>query len=104
MADIFLCHYMEPVTHSMQTVKNCLSLQYVPKLLLHIFVLDDGCTGSVWAVWVANKDFKITVNTNVVVFVVTCVAILRDSCTNVWWGLCKTTKLEDVASPVQFCP
>ena len=41
--DIFVCHYMEPVTDSMQTLKNCLALQYPPELL-HIFVLDDGCT------------------------------------------------------------
>ena len=37
--DILLCHYVEPVTHSMQTLKNCLSLQYAPELT-DIFVLD----------------------------------------------------------------
>ena len=43
MVDILLCHYVEPVTHSMQTLKKCLSLQYAPELT-DIFVLDDGCT------------------------------------------------------------
>lgn len=60
--DIFLCHYMEPVTDSMQTLKNCLALQYPPELL-HIFVLDDGYTKSVWD---ANNHFKVTVNTKVI--------------------------------------
>ena len=61
--DIFLCHHMEPVTHSMLTLKNCISLQYASELLLHIFVLDDGY---IKYVWVANKDFKVTVNTNAI--------------------------------------
>nr|AFB20351.1 cellulose synthase 3 [Bremia lactucae] len=60
--DIFLCHYMEPVTDSMQTLKNCLAMQYPPELL-HIFVLDDGYTKSVWD---ANNHFKVTVNTKVI--------------------------------------
>ena len=45
--DILLCDYMEPVTDSMQTLWNCLSLQYAPELL-DIFVLDDGNTEYVW--------------------------------------------------------
>ncbi|KAF1782816.1 Nucleotide-diphospho-sugar transferase [Phytophthora cactorum] len=60
--DIFLCHYMEPVTDSMQTLKNCLAMQYPPELL-HIFILDDGYTKSVWD---ANNHFKVTVNTKVI--------------------------------------
>ena len=43
MVDILLCHYVEPVTDSMQTLKNCISLQYASELT-DIFVLDDGCT------------------------------------------------------------
>ena len=43
MVDILLCHYVEPVTDSMQTLKKCLSLQYAPELT-DIFVLDDGYT------------------------------------------------------------
>lgn len=62
--DIFLCHYMEPVTDSMATLKNCLAMQYPPELL-HIFILDDGYTKSVWD---ANNHFKVTVNTKVIEF------------------------------------
>jgi cellulose synthase (UDP-forming) len=62
--DIFLCHYMEPVVDSMRTLKNCLAMQYPPELL-HIFVLDDGYTKSVWD---ANNHFKVTVNTKVIEF------------------------------------
>lgn len=62
--DIFLCHFMEPVTDSMQTLKNCLALQYPPELL-HIYILDDGYTKSVWD---ANNHFKVTVNTKVIEF------------------------------------
>ena len=61
--DILLCHYVEPVTHSMQTLKNCLSLQYASELLLHVFVLDDGYTKYVWD---ANNHFKVTVNTKAI--------------------------------------
>ncbi|CAI5720821.1 unnamed protein product [Hyaloperonospora brassicae] len=50
---------MEPVTDSMQTLKNCLSLLHAPELL-DIFVLDDGCTETVWD---ANNHFKVAVNT-----------------------------------------
>ncbi|DAZ92486.1 TPA: hypothetical protein N0F65_012716 [Lagenidium giganteum] len=60
--DIFLCHYMEPVTDSMKTLKNCLAMQYPPELL-HILILDDGYTKSVWD---ANNHFKVTVNTKVI--------------------------------------
>ncbi|RLN47215.1 hypothetical protein BBJ29_004685 [Phytophthora kernoviae] len=62
--DVFLCHYMEPVTDSMQTLKNCLAMQYPPELL-HIYILDDGYTKSVWD---ANNHFKVTVNTKVIEF------------------------------------
>lgn len=62
--DIFLCHYMEPVTDSMATLKNCLAMQYPPELL-HIFILDDGYTKSVWD---ANNHFKVTVNQKVIDF------------------------------------
>lgn len=60
--DVFLCHYMEPVVDSMRTLRNCLALQYPPELI-HIFVLDDGYTKSVWD---ANNHFKVTVNTKVI--------------------------------------
>nr|AFB77612.1 cellulose synthase 3 [Albugo candida] len=60
--DVFLCHYMEPVVDSMQTLKNCLAMQYPPELL-HIYILDDGYTKSVWD---ANNHFKVTVNTKVI--------------------------------------
>jgi cellulose synthase (UDP-forming) len=60
--DIFLCHYQEPVVDSMRTLKNCLAMQYPPELL-HIFILDDGYTRSVWD---ANNHFKVTVNTKVI--------------------------------------
>nr|AEZ51039.1 cellulose synthase 3 [Pythium aphanidermatum] len=60
--DVFLCHYMEPVTDSMATLKNCLALQYPPELV-HIYILDDGYTKSVWD---ANNHFKVTVNTKVI--------------------------------------
>lgn len=62
--DIFLCHYMEPVVDTMKTLKNCLAMQYPPELL-HIFILDDGYTKSVWD---ANNHFKVTVNTKVIEF------------------------------------
>lgn len=60
--DVFICHYKEPVTDSMQTLRNCLALQYPPELL-HIYLLDDGYTKSVWD---ANNHFKVTVNTGVI--------------------------------------
>ncbi|CAI5742162.1 unnamed protein product [Hyaloperonospora brassicae] len=41
MVDILLCHYVEPVTGSMQTLKNYLSPQYAPELL-DMSVLDVG--------------------------------------------------------------
>lgn len=62
--DVFLCHFMEPVTDTMQTLKNCLAMQYPPELV-HIFILDDGYTKSVWD---ANNHFKVTVNTKVIEF------------------------------------
>jgi cellulose synthase (UDP-forming) len=62
--DVFLCHFMEPVTDSVKTLKNCLALQYPPELL-HIFILDDGYTKSVWD---TNNHFKVTVNTKVIEF------------------------------------
>ena len=100
MVDILLCHYVEPVTDSMQTLKKCLSLQYAPELT-DIFVLDDGCTYSMWA---ANKDFKVTVNTNVIEIVVTCAAILRDDARACGVTCARRPKIEDVASPAQLCP
>nr|AFB20360.1 cellulose synthase 3 [Globisporangium violae] len=60
--DVFLCHYTEPVSDSMQTLKNCLAMQYPPELV-HIWILDDGYTKSVWD---ANNHFKVTVNTKVI--------------------------------------
>ena len=57
--DVFLCHYSEPVVDSMQTLKNCLAMQYPPELL-HVWLCDDGYTRSVWD---ANNHFKVTVNT-----------------------------------------
>lgn len=60
--DVFLCHYTEPVSDNIQTLKNCLALQYPPELV-HIFILDDGYTKSVWD---ANNHFKVTVNTKVI--------------------------------------
>ena len=60
--DIFLCHYMEPVVDSIQTMKNCLAMQYPPELL-HIFILDDGYCKSVWD---CNNHFKVTVNVKVI--------------------------------------
>ncbi|TMW66986.1 hypothetical protein Poli38472_012102 [Pythium oligandrum] len=62
--DVFLCHYMEPVVDTMRTLKNCLAMQYPPELL-HIYILDDGYTKSVWD---ANNHFKVTVNTKVIEF------------------------------------
>ncbi|CAI5724991.1 unnamed protein product [Hyaloperonospora brassicae] len=79
MVDILLCVYVDPVTDSMQTLKNYLSLQYAPELL-DIVVLDVGYYKSVW---VAIDHLKVTMNSNVVRFVVICVATLRGSCTSV---------------------
>lgn len=62
--DVFLCHYMEPVVDTMQTLKNSMAMQYPPELL-HIYILDDGYTKSVWD---ANNHFKVTVNTKVIEF------------------------------------
>ena len=60
--DTFLHHYVEPVAGLMQTVKICLSLQYAPELV-HVFVLNDGNTGSAWD---ANDHLKVTMNSNVI--------------------------------------
>ncbi|CAI5727037.1 unnamed protein product [Hyaloperonospora brassicae] len=59
---IFLYHYVEPVAGLMQTVKICLSLQYAPELV-HVFVLNDGNTGSAWD---AIDHLKVTLNSNVI--------------------------------------
>ncbi|CAI5737794.1 unnamed protein product [Hyaloperonospora brassicae] len=100
MVDILLCVYVDPVAYSMQTLKNYLSLQYAPELL-DISVLDVGYYKSVW---VAIDHLKVTMNANVVRFVVICVATLRGSCTSVWWACARRPKLGDVASPAQLCP
>ncbi|KAG9413051.1 hypothetical protein AC1031_016067 [Aphanomyces cochlioides] len=57
--DVFLCHYSEPVTDTMATMKNILAMQYPPELL-HVWVCDDGYASSSWD---ANNHFKVTVNT-----------------------------------------
>ena len=62
LVDILLCHYMEPVTDSMQTLKNCYPLQYAPELV-HIFVLDDGNTSLCRSRTITLKG---TVNTKVI--------------------------------------
>ncbi|CAI5732026.1 unnamed protein product [Hyaloperonospora brassicae] len=51
-----------PFMSWVHTVKICLSLQYAPELV-HVFVLDDGNTGSVWD---ANDHLKVTMNSNVI--------------------------------------
>ncbi|KAH7489080.1 uncharacterized protein KRP23_3018 [Phytophthora ramorum] len=53
--DIFLS-YMEPVTDSMQTLKNCLAMQYPRELLPSSFWM--MVTPSPW--WDANNHFKVT--------------------------------------------
>ena len=97
--DILLFDYMEPVTDSMQTLENCLALQYAPEFL-GIFVLDDGNTEYVWD---ANNLLKVTVSSNAI----NVCGDLRGDLARLMHervvACARRPKLGDVASPAQLC-